>query len=151
MPDSVKHVLEVYEVWNRSRWCCRCFCMMTQLLKICSTVFWSGLKPACSSASSSLALALSPITSPLIYPLTARVVRTTQMISQQVSSIFPCSPLPSGTCQTPGLSIPCCCLPTSSSVCLALCLARWFWPNLMNGRHDHTTDGLGDMTIPLMG
>ena len=36
------------------------------------------------------------------------------------------------------------CLPTSFSVCLvffplSLCLARWFWPDLMNGRHDHTT------------
>ena len=45
---------------------------------------------------------------------------------------------------TPGPSIPWCCLPTSSSVCLAFfplspCLARWFWPALMNGRHDHTT------------
>ena len=41
-------------------------------------------------------------------------------------------------CRTPGLSIPWCCLPTSSSVCLvffplSLCLARWFWPDLMNG------------------
>ena len=39
---------------------------------------------------------------------------------------------------------PWCCLPTSSSVCLvffpfSLCLARWFWPDLMNGRHYHTT------------
>ena len=41
-----------------------------------------------------------------------------QMISQTVSSIFPCSPLPSGTWRTPGLSIFWCCLPTSSSVCL---------------------------------
>ena len=54
------------------------------------------------------------------------------------------SPLPSGTCQPPCLSIPWCCLPTSSSVCLvffplSLCLARWFWPDLMNGRHDRTT------------
>ena len=43
---------------------------------------------------------------------------------------FPCSPLPSGTCRTPRLSIPWCCLPTSSSVCLvffplSLCLASW--------------------------
>ena len=57
---------------------------------------------------------------------------------------FPCSILPSGTCRTPGLSIPRCCLPTSSTVYLvffplSLCLARWFWPDLMNGRHDHTT------------
>ena len=34
--------------------------------------------------------------------------------------------------------------PTSSSVCLvffplSLCLARWFWPDLMNGKHDHAT------------
>ena len=42
----------------------------------------------------------------IIYPLTARVVGAPQMISKLVSSIFPCSPLPSGTCRTPGLSIP---------------------------------------------
>ena len=65
------------------------------------------------------------------------------MISQPVFSIFPCSPLLSRTCWTPGLSIPWCCLPASSSVCLVFCplslgLARWFWPDLMNGRHDRT-------------
>ena len=43
-----------------------------------------------------------------------------------------------------GLPISWCCLPTSSFVCLvsfplSLCLARWFWPALMNGRQDHTT------------
>ena len=80
----------------------------------------------------------------LIYPLTVRAIGAPQMISQPVSSIFPCSSLPSGTYQTPGLSIPWCCLPTSSSVCfvffsLSLCLARWFWPDLANRRHDHTT------------
>ena len=48
----------------------------------------------------------------LIYPLTARVVGAPQMILQPVCSIFPCSPLPSGTWRTPGLSIPWCCLPT---------------------------------------
>ena len=73
----------------------------------------------------------------LINPLTARVVGAPQMILQPVFSIFPCSPLPSGTCRTPGLSIPLCYLPTSSSVCLiffplSLCLARWFLPDLMN-------------------
>ena len=57
---------------------------------------------------------------------------------------FSCSPLPSGTCRTPGLSISTCCLPTSSFVRLVFfplspCLARWFWPDLMNGKHDHTT------------
>ena len=78
----------------------------------------------------------------IIYSLTARVIGTPQMNSQAVSFIFLCSPLPSGTWQTPGLSIPRC-LPTSFPVCLVffpllLCLARWFWPDLMNGRHDHT-------------
>ena len=67
------------------------------------------------------------------------------MISQPVSSIFPCSPLASGTWRIPGLSIPWSCLPTISSVCLlffplSLCLARWFWSDLMNGRHGHTTE-----------
>ena len=42
----------------------------------------------------------------IINPLTARVVGAPQMILQPVFSIFPCSPLLSGTCRTPGLSIP---------------------------------------------
>ena len=80
----------------------------------------------------------------LIYPLTARVFGALQIVSQLVSSIFPCSPLSFGTWRTPDLSIPWCCLPTSSIVCLvffplSLCLARWFWPDLMNGKQDHTT------------
>ncbi len=80
----------------------------------------------------------------IINPLTARVDGAPQMILQPVFSIFPCSPLPSGTCRTPGMSIPWCCLPTSSFVRLvffplSLCLARWFWPDLMNGKHDHST------------
>ena len=54
----------------------------------------------------------------IIYPLTAMVFGAPQMISQSVSSIFPCSPLPSGTWRTPGLSIPWCCLPTSSACLL---------------------------------
>ena len=78
----------------------------------------------------------------IIYPLTARVVWAPQMISQPVFSTFSCSPLPSGTCRTPGLSIPWC-PPTSSSVCLvffpfSLCLARWFWSDPINGKHVHT-------------
>ena len=81
----------------------------------------------------------------IIYHLTARVFGATQMISQSVSSIFLFPRLPSGTWRTPGLSIPCCCIPTSSPAYLvffplSLRLARWFWPDLMmNGRHDHTT------------
>ena len=78
----------------------------------------------------------------IIYPLTARVVGAPQVISQTVSSIFPYFPLPFGTCRTPGLSIPEYCL--SISVCLvffplSLCLARSYWPDLMNGRHVDTT------------
>ena len=57
----------------------------------------------------------------IINPLTARVIGAPQMILQPVFCIF-CSPLPSWTCQTPGLSIPWCCLPTSSSVCLVFFL-----------------------------
>ena len=80
----------------------------------------------------------------IINPLTARVAGAPQIILQPVFSICPCSPLPSGTCWTPGLSIPWCCLPTSSFVglvffLLSLCLARWFWPDLMNRKHDYTT------------
>ena len=80
----------------------------------------------------------------IIYPLTTKVIGAPQMTLQPVSSNFPCSPLPSGTWLNQGLSIPWCCLPTSSSVChvffpLSLCLTRWVWPDLMNRRHDHTT------------
>ena len=87
---------------------------------------------------------MKPVVIVITYPLTARVVGAPQMISQPVSSTFPCFSLPSVTWRTPGLSIPWCCLPTSSSVCLiffplSLCLARWFWPDLMNGRNNHTT------------
>ena len=77
------------------------------------------------------------------YPLTAQVVGAPQITSRQVSSIFPCSPLPSGTWRTPGLSIPWCCFPASSSVWsafffLTLCLAKWFQSDLINGRHVNT-------------
>ena len=80
------------------------------------------------------------------------IVAAPQMISQPVSSTFPCSPSLSGTWRTPGMSIPRCCLPTSSSVYLvffplSLCLAKWFWPDLMNGRHDHTTVNLRLFTM----
>ena len=41
--------LKSMKMWNRSSWCCRCFSMMTQLLKAWPTVLRTGLKPACSS------------------------------------------------------------------------------------------------------
>ena len=79
----------------------------------------------------------------LIYPLTVRVVGTPLMTSQPVSSIFLFSAA-LWDLGNPDLYIPLCCLPTFSSVCLvffslSLCLARWFRPDLMNGRHNHTT------------
>ena len=97
--------------------------------------------------SSSRLISSHLVSSHLISPLTARVVGAPQKILQPVSSIFLCSQLPSGTWPTPGLCIPCpfaCCLSTSSSVCLiffplSLYLARWFWSDLVKGRHDHTT------------
>ena len=41
----------------------------------------------------------------IINPSTARVVGAPQIILKPVFSIFPCSPLPSGTCRTPGLML----------------------------------------------
>ena len=72
----------------------------------------------CSFGPISASLVLSAVII-IINPLTARVVGAPQMTLQPVLSIFPCSPLPSGTYRTQGLSIPWCCRPTSSSVCLA--------------------------------
>ena len=63
----------------------------------------------------------------IINPLTARVVGAPHMILKPVFSIFPCSPVPTETCRTPGLSIPWCCHPTSSSVCLALSRQDKIW------------------------
>ena len=76
----------------------------------------------------------------IIYPLTDRWGTTNDF----TTSFLHFSPLPSWPWRTPSLSIPWCCLPTSSSVCLvflllSLCLARWFWPDPMNGWHVHIT------------
>ena len=95
---------------------------------IISWLFWCWYVLSVSSSSSSS----------ISYP--QKVVGAAQMISQPVSSIFLCSPKPSGTCQTPGLSIPWCCLPTSSSVRLVffpLCKMVLARPN--EWEHDHTT------------
>ena len=67
--------------------------------------------------------------------LTARVIGVSQMISQPVSSIFFCSPLPSWTWRTPSFSISWFCLPTSPCICLVFfplsrCPAGWFRPEL---------------------
>ena len=72
----------------------------------------------------------------IINPSTVRVIGAPQMISQSLSFVFLCSPLPSRIGRTPGLSIPWCCLSTSSSVCLvffplSLCFVKcsFAWPD----------------------
>jgi len=42
-------------------------------------------------------------------------------------------------CPFPDVVFPSLPLSAFSSSPLSLCLARWFWPDLMNGGHDHTT------------
>ena len=78
----------------------------------------------------------------MTYTLTAGVVGAPQMTSLPVSCIFLCSPLPSRIWQTPGLSIPRCCPPTSFSVLSSppfhCTLQDVFLPDLVNGRHVHT-------------
>ena len=116
---------------------CRC---VLSFLQACVTVgpvwaTWTAASsvpaPSTSEASSARTTAqrVSLSSSSLIYLLTVRVVGAPQMISQPVSSFFPCSPQTSGTWPTPGRSILWCCLANSSSVCLvffplSLCLAR---------------------------
>ena len=124
-------------------------CIFTgKLQSFCQSVKLVSLEKVCCSAVYCQTIHPVPLCSSfiiiIINPLTTRVVGAPWMILQPVFSIFPCSPLPSGTWRTPGLSIPWCCLPNSSSIYLvffplSLCLARWFWPDLRNGKHDHTT------------
>ena len=81
----------------------------------------------------------------IMYHLTASVGGAPQIISQPLSSFSPCSPLPSGTWRAPGLSIPRCCLPTSSSV------SALSSPPFHCALHDGfgQTWWTGDTTIPL--
>ena len=77
-------------------------------------------------------------------PLTARVVWATQMISQPVFSIFPFPHCSLGLGELQACRFPVVVFPPLYPVCLvffplSLCFARWFWPDLMYGRHDHTT------------
>ena len=83
------------------------------------------------------------LSSHLIYPLTERVVGAPQMILLPVSSIFSSSPLPSGTCRTPGPPISWCCLPASFSVLSS----SPFYCALQDGFGQ--TWWTGDMTTPL--
>ena len=73
----------------------------------------------------------------IIYSLTARVVGAPQMISQPVSSILPCSPLPSGTWRTPGLVFQALPLSALSSFPFYCALQDGFGQTWRTG--DHTT------------
>ena len=80
----------------------------------------------------------------IIYPLTARVVRALQMISQPVFSIFsvlhcPLGPAELQACPFPDVVFPPLPLSALYSSPFHCTLGRWFWPHRMNGRHDHTT------------
>ena len=86
------------------------------------------------------------LSSHITYPLTARVVGAPQTTSQSVSSIFSlffialCDFGNIQACLVPYVVI----RSTSFSISLfffslSLCLASWFWPDLMCGRHVHTT------------
>ena len=85
------------------------------------------------------------------YSLTTGVAWAPQMTSLPVSSIFLRTPLTAvwGLANSrPVHSL--CSLSTSSSVCLvffplSLCLVRWFWPDLMNRKHVHTTLDCGSL------
>ena len=81
------------------------------------------------------------------YSLTAGVVGAPQMTSQPVSSILLSSPLPSGICQTPGLSIPSCYLPTSFFLFLSALSSSPFHCALQAGFGQ--TWWTGDMAISL--
>ena len=110
---------------KRERVVCVFVCVCTYRHKCVSKcVIWQILKTICNNIFERFIHVLIPVSVHtfniiiiiiIIYPLTARVIEAPQMISQPVSSMFLCSPLPSGTWRTPGLSIPWCCLPTSSS------------------------------------
>ena len=80
----------------------------------------------------------------IIYPLPARVVGAPQMISQPVFSIFflfstalwdLANARPVHSLMLSSLLF--LCLPCLLSPFALPC--KWFWPDLMNGRHDHTT------------
>ena len=79
------------------------------------------------------------------YPLTAGVLGAPQWLHNQFPQFFSVlnCPLGIGGLQaSPFLDVVYPLL--FFSVCLvffpiSLCLARWFWPDLMNGKHDQTT------------
>ena len=91
-----------------------------------------------------LVMIIKSPSSHLLYPLTAGVVGAPQMTSQPVSFIFSVLHCPLGLCELQAYPFPDVVFQPLFSVCLAffllsLCLAGWFWPDLTNGTHVHTT------------
>ena len=83
-------------VTGRKR-CRRCWYLITAREWLCSVVLVVGHSPTVSLSGVRVCTLI------IINPFTARVVGAPQMILQPISSIFPCSPLLSGTCWSPGL------------------------------------------------
>ena len=75
-------------------------CWLGKTGKWSLTLSQPGDKPTVTAFTGSLVVIII-----IINPLTARVVGAPRMILQPDFSIFPCSPLPSGTCRTPGLML----------------------------------------------
>ena len=78
------------------------------------------------------------------YPFTARVVGAPRMTSQLSFLHFAVLHCPMGhgelqACRFPDVVFPPLFLSAFVFFLFSLCLARWFWPDLMNGRHVHTT------------
>ena len=78
------------------------------------------------------------------YPFTARVVGAPRMTSQLSFLHFAVLHCPMGhgelqACRFPDVVFPPLFLSAFVFFLFSLCLARWFWPDLMNGRHDNTT------------
>ena len=111
-PDKQLHVLCFYLAEVESAWYMRKSIKKVQLCSSLLSVLFSSSPPlyealcADMNSVSPVRLLFRQSLIIIIYPLTARVIGAPQMISQLVSSLFPCSPLPSGTWQIPGLSIP---------------------------------------------
>ena len=133
---------------------CMCVCVCANiknaavsmvLFAVDEPVYWYGSLFYASLISTSSSICIVH----MVLQLKGKVRRWDHM--HMIEGYIPNSPVakwdPSGTLQSEraqSFFIVWATLPTSSSVCLvffphSLCLARWFWPNLMNRRHDLTT------------
>ena len=97
-----RSVVQISELWQRKK--------MSNLpftyLNISLQLTYPNISLQLTYPKISLQLTYPNIIIIIINPLTVRVVGAPQTILQPVFSIFPCSPLPSGTCQTPACPYP---------------------------------------------